>query len=1031
MDNAMSNAIKNWVYNLKKLFYLIIISLLNLIFIPDETSAQRWVIHTVPQIAGKNVRDVLIDRYGNLWCATDNGINKFNGKWFIFRVEDGLVNNNVRVIEEDWVGNLWFGTEGGLSKINPNIDLNNPSNWMNYTVENTDSGLVCNDISSIVFDTSKNIWCGTENSGISVCHFPENSLEDPLLNKKNWDTYTIKDSLSSNEIKTLEVDGSNNIWAATELKINIYESKSKKWKPFDLMDFLANESVRVIYKDSKANMWIGTISDDGVYKISPNNLVAFDESRGDQNFKNDDGLGENNVVAIKQDSKGAIWLGHQTNGVSMAMLNADLNDPSNWKKIAVEDGLSTNHVASIIEDSEQNMWFSHLDNGGISQLDQSWLTILADKEDFTNYITKMFVDELQNLWIGTEFGLVRLALNANLLLEKNIEYFKPESSGLQGHRIYSIFEDSQSYLWFGTEAGLNRIKSDQINEKSQWQLYDINDGLISNEVNWIIEDSKNYLWFATNNGIIRVHVNIDTISNSKNWLLIDTSNGPISNEVRVCAIDSTGKLWFGTSNGISIINPAMNPKDSANWANYTTQNGLIDSVINSIYTDVQGTVWIATQNGINKVCYQNDSLCWTKYTSNDGLIHNFVTSITQLNKNEYWFGTAIGLSKLNMAGSNQKWTSYNVSSGLKSNRIHFVLADTINDNVWIGTRGGGVTRYVPQSRAPETYIDSFYDIITDNNIRYDFHGVDMITPDDELYFEYKLDNDSNWTKTSNRYATIFVEDSEIPAYHIFEVRAIDAEGNVDSTSDKDDFFKINAQYGGNIEISDTLNNNLVNIFVPPKLLAEGKTITITPVPKYNLEDTLNVIVCYDISDKSLDIESNLSKPLVLKISLYKFADFNNNNLSIFQLTESEGWKPLGGTIKHGSNVFTISTVIFSLGRFAVKNERRSDGSKINKILIQPRIFSPSGGGQGHGERTNISFFLENDSPTTIKVFNIGGRLKKVLIKGVFLGAGINTIEWDGTDDQDRICPSGLYIISIEANGEVKTKTVMLSNKYKD
>ena len=65
------------------------------------------------------VNDLLLDRDGNLWIATQGGLACFDGSTYrTFTTEDGLPNNRIRCLFEDSRGHLWFGTDGGVVHYN-------------------------------------------------------------------------------------------------------------------------------------------------------------------------------------------------------------------------------------------------------------------------------------------------------------------------------------------------------------------------------------------------------------------------------------------------------------------------------------------------------------------------------------------------------------------------------------------------------------------------------------------------------------------------------------------------------------------------------------------------------------------------------------------------------------------------------------------------------------------------------------------------------------------------------------------------
>ena len=61
------------------------------------------------------VSDLLLDRHGNLWVATQGGLACFDGSTFqTFTTEDGLPSNRIHCLLEDSQGHLWLGTDGGV-----------------------------------------------------------------------------------------------------------------------------------------------------------------------------------------------------------------------------------------------------------------------------------------------------------------------------------------------------------------------------------------------------------------------------------------------------------------------------------------------------------------------------------------------------------------------------------------------------------------------------------------------------------------------------------------------------------------------------------------------------------------------------------------------------------------------------------------------------------------------------------------------------------------------------------------------------
>ena len=57
------------------------------------------------------VNDILEDSRGYLWFATNAGLIRYDGNYFVqFTIKDGLPSNAIRQIMESRDGTLWLGT---------------------------------------------------------------------------------------------------------------------------------------------------------------------------------------------------------------------------------------------------------------------------------------------------------------------------------------------------------------------------------------------------------------------------------------------------------------------------------------------------------------------------------------------------------------------------------------------------------------------------------------------------------------------------------------------------------------------------------------------------------------------------------------------------------------------------------------------------------------------------------------------------------------------------------------------------------
>ncbi len=75
-------------------------------------------------------------------------------------------------------------------------------------------------------------------------------------------------------------------------------------------------------------------------------------------------------------------------------------------------------------------------------------------------------------------------------------------------------------------------------------------------------------------------------------------------------------------------------------------------------------------------------------------------------------------------------------------------------------------------------------------------------------------------------------------------------------------------------------------------------------------------------------------------------------------------------------------------------------------------------------RTEIKFALETDGRVDLKVFDVNGRLVRTLVADS-MPAGEHRVIWEGRDQKGNSVGSGVYLYRLSANGEVKSRTMVL------
>ncbi len=131
-------------------------------------------MHQYPFKSYRKIRALALDKYGNVWAGSTDGILIMSYKNRKVEIEPLqspddpnhiLMCNDVVCIARDKENNMWVGTMGG--GIGRTIGQDNQGRWLFETYD-ASSGLPSEEIRSIVFDIHGNAWFGTDHI---ICSF--------------------------------------------------------------------------------------------------------------------------------------------------------------------------------------------------------------------------------------------------------------------------------------------------------------------------------------------------------------------------------------------------------------------------------------------------------------------------------------------------------------------------------------------------------------------------------------------------------------------------------------------------------------------------------------------------------------------------------------------------------------------------------------------------------------------------------------------------------------------------------------------
>ncbi len=205
---------------------------------------------------------------------------------------------------------------------------------------------------------------------------------------------------------------------------------------------------------------------------------------------------------------------------------------------------------------------------------------LYRKYDSTNSILNSRVSDIiysnKNLWVGT--------FNNGIIIDSGLGYvYINEENGLNSNRVKVIFVENENNLWVGTNKGLSHILvRDIINLDFEVTNYTIWDGLPSNEINDIIKHD-NLIWLGTDKGLV-----------SFNPLNISRSSVPpklnlehlLVNEKEIKA-STDSPVFDNNENNITFDYKAISFKNPGNITYYYKLEGLEEEWLETKNTSVR------------------------------------------------------------------------------------------------------------------------------------------------------------------------------------------------------------------------------------------------------------------------------------------------------------------------------------------------------------------------------------------------------------------------------------------------------------
>ena len=761
------------------------------IILAQSASAQRNDFNFInfsskDGLSSNTVNAILKDRFGYMWFATDDGINKFDGVNFtVYRHHPAdstsIGAGAVMAMQEDRSGNLWVGTNQTVSLYNREKE-----NFINYDF--TGKGTV----RSLCIDHSGNVWVGTY-SGLYV-------LEPRSGNTRVFMADPARpDQLLSNAIISIFEDSRNRIWIGTIAGLHLYVANSKSFQrflqnrgdPFSLSDKI----VRAVAEDLNGNIWIGT-NDGGLDVLQPDGqrFKIYKHNATDKNT-----LSSDRVYAISVDNTGKLWLGTED--------GLDIFDPRSAKVLRIAGdrrnkySLRGKSIRSVFIGKDGIYWLG-MYQAGVNKYDKNLAFFnLRQADPFDPHglssptVTSLVEGPAGNIYVGTDGG----GLN---LYHRNTGLFDHLTLGSGDHdKVQSILtmERVGDEIWIGTYLeGLYVLNS----RNGQLRHYTQGDGsndLVSNEIFCIKKDSRGNVWIGTNGNGLNMYDPKAKIFHrfSQNSTEYSKNILPSNGFIRTIEEDRSGNIWIGSNGtGIAVYDPSEKTFRLLNNEN----SNLPSDKVQHIYADRNGNIWAGLPGG-GLCLFDSSKGRFIPYSESEGLSNGVIYDILEDDSGKLWVSTNKGISSFDP--KNRKFKNYSYYNGLQQSSFSMGAGlKTSDGELFFGGLDGfnyfkpgelNVNQNVPSLVLTDLKISNRTVIPGQNspikehisvaqeirlnykqNFSLDFAALNYTAPQENQY-SYKLDGfDKDWTQAGTSKTAVYTNLD--PGTYTFRLKARSDDG---------------------------------------------------------------------------------------------------------------------------------------------------------------------------------------------------------------------------------------------------------------
>lgn len=737
---------------MKRILFLLIIAFT---ICAKRVDAQSGYFYNSDRVSSNLITNIIQDRQGLIWIASDRGLNKFDGYRFTAYLHNSndprsLLSNAVSCLFTDRDGNLWVGTGRGLMKYNRDsddfdtyVEPHNPrissmaqlpngklligtAGFGLFEIDETNKKLVPvhsyasrsqdHYYSRIHIDAQGNFWKGGS---------------DNVLTYKNLKTGKIVEYRTGSDKVEAFINYAGGILIATHSDVIYIKNGKISPRPFDISELQSSHgNYKALAADKWGNIYIGTLGG-GLFMVPkgkdkarrvPNPISSFD-------------LNTANVYSLFVDRTNNLWVGCQKKGVLMIPDHKAIF--SNWD-FASQGYPIGSSVSSLCFGDNGTVWTVIQNNGVVGFNNEGRIMSHPQAPD---HVYAIYRDSKKRYWVGASQGLFSYdphTGNSRLTVPYNSDF------------INQIIEDANGKLYFSTFGKGFGMYDPATQEVKHYDMYQTKDpkGFVCNDwIHSMLMSPDGMLWLGTSSGLSA----FNTRTESFKYL---PENFLTGNSITSLARNIDGNMVLGTERGLFLLN--VRTRKTIPFPNAEPMQG---EAFRSIVMENNGDFWCATSMGIWE--YQRRNRKFVGYVHGNGLSSREYVSNTGLRgpDGRIYFVTGQGLTVFKPSDlDNAKWSLGEI------HLTNFLL----NGEPVSGTDLSYGTKITDGAIFDNTHFTLSY---KDDSFVMEFSLLNYNNPDNITYY-YRVNGADKWQRTGEGINSIAFNHLE-PGSYTIEVMASD------------------------------------------------------------------------------------------------------------------------------------------------------------------------------------------------------------------------------------------------------------------